>query len=155
MEVRVDDLRGAQIIRLLEEHLRNMYEITPHESVHALDLSGLRRPEITMWSAWEGKELLGCGALKQLDAGHGEVKSMRTARAQLRRGVATAILLEIIAESRRRGYGRLSLETGSMAAFEPARALYAGSGFRPCGPFADYTDDPNSYYMTLELESRS
>ena len=152
MQIRVDDLRGAQIISLLEEHLRNMHEITPAESVHALDLNGLRRPEITMWSAWEGGELLGCGALKQLDAGHGEVKSMRTARAQLRRGVATAILLEIIGESRKRGYRRLSLETGSMAAFEPARALYARFGFLPCGPFADYTDDPNSYYMTLELK---
>jgi putative acetyltransferase len=151
VEVRVDDLRGAQIIRLLEEHLRNMYEITPHESVHALDLSGLRRPEITMWSAWEGAELLGCGALKQLDAGHGEVKSMRTARAQLRRGVATAIVVEIIAESRRRGYRRLSLETGSMKEFLPARLLYERFGFMACGPFADYTDDPNSYYMTLEL----
>jgi putative acetyltransferase len=151
VEIRVDDLRGAQIIRLLEEHLRGMYEVTPHESVHALDLSGLRRPEVTMWSAWEGGELLGCGALKALDAQHGEVKSMRTARPQLRRGVATAILLEIIAESRRRGYRRVSLETGSMAAFEPARALYARFGFQPCGPFADYSDDPNSYYMTLEL----
>jgi len=151
VQIRVDDLRGAQIIRLLEEHLRNMHEITPAESVHALDLSGLRRPEVTMWSAWEGAELLGCGALKALDAQHGELKSMRTARAQLRRGVATAILVEMIAESRRRGYRRLSLETGSMAAFEPARALYARFGFQACGPFADYTDDPNSYYMTLEL----
>jgi putative acetyltransferase len=151
VEVRVDDLRGAQIIRLLEEHLRNMHEITPAESVHALDLSGLRRPEVTMWSAWEGAELLGCGALKVLDERHGELKSMRTARAQLRRGVATAILVEMIAESRRRGYRRLSLETGSMAAFEPARTLYARFGFQPCGPFADYTDDPNSYFMTLEL----
>lgn len=151
MQVRVDDLRGAQIIRLLEEHLRNMHEITPAESVHALDLSGLRRPEVTMWSAWEGAELLGCGALKVLDERHGELKSMRTARAQLRRGVATAILVEMIAESRRRGYRRLSLETGSMAAFEPARTLYARFGFQPCGPFADYTDDPNSYFMTLEL----
>jgi putative acetyltransferase len=151
VQVRVDDLRGAQIIRLLEEHLRNMHEITPAESVHALDLSGLRRPEVTMWSAWEGAELLGCGALKVLDERHGELKSMRTARAQLRRGVATAILVEMIAESRRRGYRRLSLETGSMAAFEPARTLYARFGFQPCGPFADYTDDPNSYFMTLEL----
>jgi putative acetyltransferase len=155
VHIRVDDLRGAQIIRLLEEHLRNMHEITPAESVHALDLSGLRRPEVTMWSAWEGAELLGCGALKQLDGEHGEVKSMRTLRAQLRRGVATAILLEIVAESRRRGYRRLSLETGSMAAFEPARALYARFGFQPCGPFADYTDDPNSYYMTLEMRRPS
>jgi putative acetyltransferase len=151
VQIRVDDLRGAQIIRLLEEHLRNMHEITPAESVHALDLSGLRRPEVTMWSAWEGAELLGCGALKVLDERHGELKSMRTARAQLRRGVATAILVEMIAESRRRGYRRLSLETGSMAAFEPARALYSRFGFQPCGPFADYTDDPNSYFMTLEL----
>jgi putative acetyltransferase len=155
VQIRVDDLRSAQIIRLLEEHLRNMHEITPAESVHALDLSGLRQPDITMWSAWEGVELLGCGALKALDGQHGEVKSMRTVRAQLRKGVASAILREILAESARRAYRRVSLETGSPAAFEPARALYARFGFRPCGPFADYTDDPNSYYMTLELGPRS
>jgi putative acetyltransferase len=151
VEVRVDDLRGAQIIRLLEEHLRNMHEITPAESVHALDLSGLRRPEITMWSAWEGAELLGCGALKALDERHGELKSMRTARAHLRKGVASGILRVMLAEAKKRSYRRLSLETGSMAAFEPARSLYARFGFQPCGPFADYTDDPNSYFMTLEL----
>ena len=151
MEVRVDDLRGAQIIRLLEEHLRNMHEITPAESVHALDLSGLRRPEVTMWSAWEGAELLGCGALKALDGRHGELKSMRTARAHLRKGVASGILRVMLAEAKKRDYRRLSLETGSMAAFEPARSLYARFGFQPCGPFAGYTDDPNSYFMTLEL----
>jgi putative acetyltransferase len=151
MQIRVDDLRGAQIIRLLEEHLRGMHEVTPAESVHALDLSGLRRPEVTVWSAWEGDQLLGCGALKALDERHGEVKSMRTARAQLRKGVAAGVLEVIIAEARSRGYGRLSLETGSMEAFAPARALYARFGFKPCGPFADYTDDPHSYYMTLEL----
>jgi putative acetyltransferase len=151
VQIRVDDLRGAQIIRLLEEHLRNMHEITPAESVHALDLSGLRRPEVTMWSAWEGAELLGCGALKQLDLEQGELKSMRTARAHLRRGVASGILRVMLAEAKRRDYRRLSLETGSMAAFEPARSLYSRFGFQPCGPFADYTDDPNSYFMTLEL----
>ena len=151
MQIRVDDLRGAQIIRLLEEHLRNMHEITPAESVHALDLSGLRRPEVTMWSAWEGAELLGCGALKALDERHGELKSMRTARAHLRKGVASGILRVMLAEAKSRAYRRLSLETGSMAAFEPARTLYARFGFQRCGPFADYTDDPNSYFMTLEL----
>jgi putative acetyltransferase len=151
VQIRVDDLRGAQIIQLLEEHLRNMHEITPAESVHALDLSGLRRPEVTMWSAWEGAELLGCGALKQLDVEQGELKSMRTARAYLRKGVASGILRVMLAEAKTRGYRRLSLETGSMAAFDPARNLYARFGFRPCGPFADYTDDPNSYFMTLEL----
>jgi putative acetyltransferase len=152
VQIRVDDLRGAQIIRLLEEHLRNMHEITPAESVHALDLSGLRRPEVTMWSAWEDAELLGCGALKALDERHGELKSMRTARAHLRKGVASGILRVMLAEAKKRSYRRLSLETGSMAAFEPARTLYSRFGFRPCGPFADYTDDPNSYFMTLELE---
>jgi putative acetyltransferase len=151
VQIRVDDLRGAQIIRLLEEHLRGMHEVTPAESVHALDLSGLRRPEITLWSAWEGDELLGCGELKALDSRHGEVKSMRTVRRHLRKGVAARILETILAESRRRGYLRVSLETGSMEAFAPARALYARFGFQSCGPFADYTDDPNSHYMTLEL----
>jgi len=151
VELRIDDLRGPEIARLLEEHLRSMRRLSPPESVHALDLEGLRRPEVTFWTAWQGAELLGCGALKELDARHGEIKSMRTASAHLRKGVASGILRHIVQEAARRSYGRLSLETGSMAAFAPARGLYARFGFVPCGPFADYTDDPNSFYMTKEL----
>lgn len=151
MDIRVDDLKGPEIARLLEEHLRSLRALSPPESVHALDLEKLRRPEITFWTVWEGGALLGCGALKALDARHGELKSMRTAAAHLRRGVASALLRHIIEEARRRGYRRLSLETGSPDAFEPARRLYERFGFAVCGPFADYVDDPNSVFMTREL----
>lgn len=125
-----------------------MRAISPPESVHALDLDGLRRPEITFWTAWSGNALLGCGALKELSPDHGEVKSMRTARAHRRGGVARAMLAHIVAAARRRGYQRLSLETGSMAEFAPARSLYERFGFRYCEPFAGYVDDPNSVFMT-------
>jgi putative acetyltransferase len=151
MLIRVDDLTGLEIRALLEEHLRSMYELSPPESVHALDLNGLRRPEITFWTAWEQGTLVGCGALKELDRSHGEVKSMRTASAHRRKGVGRAMLEHIIAEARARSYARLSLETGSMAAFLPARKLYERFGFTYCAPFADYTDDPNSAFMTLVL----
>lgn len=151
MNIKIDDLSGTEIHELLQEHLRNMREITPPESVHALDIEGLRRPEITFWSAWENNELLGCGALKELDRGHGEIKSMRTSARHLRKGIAKQMLNHIIEEARRRGYTRLSLETGSMAEFEPARRLYASFGFAYCGPFADYVEDPNSVFMTREL----
>jgi putative acetyltransferase len=151
MEIRLDDLRGPQIARLLEEHLRSMHELSPPESVHALDLEKLRRPEITFWTAWDGGELLGCGALKELDATHGEVKSMRTVRAHLRKGVAAAMLERILSEARKRGFRRLSLETGAPDAFLPARRLYERYGFVRCGPFADYVEDPYSVFMTREL----
>lgn len=151
MDIRVDDLSGPQVQALLEEHLAGMAELSPPESVHALDLSGLQMPDVTFWTAWEGDELLGCGALKELDGEHAEIKSMRTAALHLRRGVAKTMLAHIMTEARERNYSRLSLETGSMAGFEPARRLYAGFGFEYCGPFADYTDDPNSVFMTLEL----
>ena len=151
MEVRVDDLSGPQIQALLQEHLRGVAQHSPPESIHALDLDGLRRPEITFWSVWSGGALLGCGALKALDTRHAELKSMRTAALHLRKGVARHLLEHIIGEARRRGYERLSLETGSMAAFEPARRLYASCGFRDCGPFADYVEDPYSVFMTREL----
>jgi putative acetyltransferase len=151
VEIRVDDLSGREIALLLEEHMRGMHEHSPPESVHALPLEQLRRPEITFWSVWQGVELMGCGALKQLDSRHGEIKSMRTATAHLRKGVAAKLLEHIVAEAKRRAYRRLSLETGSMAAFAPARALYARFGFQPCGPFGDYIDDPNSVFMTMDL----
>jgi len=149
--IRVDDLRGPEIRALLEEHLRNMYEITPAKSVHALDLEGLRAPEITFWTAWEGERLAGCGALKEIDARHGEIKSMRTPAASRRRGAGRAILAHILGVARARGYERLSLETGSFDAFIPARRLYESFGFADCGPFADYVEDPNSVFMTLQL----
>lgn len=151
MLFRIDDLEGPEIRALLEEHLRHMHELSPPESVHALDLSGLKEPEITFWTVWSGKALLGCGALKELDAAHGEIKSMRTSSAHRRQGVGRAMLSHIVEEARRRSYARLGLETGSQPAFAPARTMYAGFGFEPCGPFADYTDDPNSYFMTRAL----
>ena len=151
MDIRLDDLKGAEIARLLEEHYRNLRAFSPPESCHVLDLAGLRKPAITFWSAWQGAELLGCAALKELDPQHGEIKSMRTASAHLRKGVAAALLRHIVAEAGRRNYRRLSLETGAQAAFEPALRLYAGFGFAPCSPFGDYVEDPNSIFMTRAL----
>lgn len=129
-----------------------MHEHSPPESVHALDLTALRRPEVSFWTVWSDGELLGCGALKELTPAHGEIKSMRTAPAHRRKGVARAMLEHIIAEARRRAYARLSLETGSMAAFEAARRLYEGFGFEYCPPFGDYREDPNSVFLTCNLE---
>jgi putative acetyltransferase len=151
MEIRVDDLRGPEIARLLEEHLRDLRSKSPPCSVHALDLDKLRRPEITFWSVWQGAELLGCGALKELDARHGEIKSMRTVAAHLRKGVGARMVQHILDEAKRRLYRRLSLETGSTEPFEPALKLYARFGFQRCGPFADYVEDPFSVFMTKEL----
>lgn len=151
MQIRAGELDHPAVIALLREHLQGMAQLSPPESVHALDLDGLRRPEISFWSAWQGEELLGCGALKQLDPEHGEIKSMRTAARHLRKGVAAAMLDHLIGEAGRRAYRRLSLETGSMDGFEPARRLYMRFGFDPCGPFADYVDDPNSVFMTKHL----
>jgi putative acetyltransferase len=119
--------------------------------VHALDLDGLRIPEITFWTVWEGTALAGCGAIKELDPGHGEIKSMRTAPEFRNRGVASLMLRHILEEARTRRYTRVSLETGSMAFFEPARRLYQKFGFVHCGPFSTYTDDPNSVFMTRQL----
>jgi putative acetyltransferase len=116
-----------------------------------LDLDGLKKPEITFWSIWDGPGLAGCGALKELDHRHGEIKSMRTVLACQRKGVASAMLRHIINEATRRSYARLSLETGSMPYFEPARSLYAKFGFSTCGPFGTYKPDPNSVFMTKEL----
>jgi len=154
MEIRLDDLGGAEIRALLAEHLRNMHQISPPESVHALDLAALLKPDITFWTAWSDGELLGCGALKELTPHHGEIKSMRTASAHRREGVGSAMLQHIMAEARKRSYVRLSLETGSMAAFEPARRLYESFGFTYCPPFADYAEDPNSVFLTRMLDVR-
>ncbi len=151
MLIRVDDLRGPEIAAMLEEHLDDMRAASPPESTHALDLDGLRRPDITFWTAWDGNVLVGCGALKELDPAHGEIKSMRTAATHRGRGVASAMLTRILEEAAGRGYRRLSLETGSGEFFAPARTLYAKFGFVPCPPFADYWDDPNSCFLTREL----
>jgi putative acetyltransferase len=149
MRIELDDLSRQEVQDLLREHLANMYELSPPESVHALDLAELRSPDITFWTIWDESLLLGCGALKELTPTHGEVKSMRTPRANRRRGAGRAILAHIVAEARSRGYRRLSLETGSHEAFKPAQYLYRSFGFTSCGPFADYRADPHEVFMSL------
>ena len=151
MRVEIDDPERPDVDALLEEHLRSMYELSPPESVHALDVSRLKGPDITFWSVRDGGTLLGCGALKEIDPEHGEVKSMRTPQALRRRGAGRAVLIQIVSEARLRGYKRLSLETGSMDAFLPAQKLYESFGFTYCGPFGDYKPDPYSVFMTLTL----
>ncbi len=152
MEIRIDDLAGPEIRALLAEHLHNMYQLSPPESVHALDVAALMKPDVTFWTVWDRGALLGCGALKELSAAHGEIKSMRTVTEHRRKGVARTMLEHIIAEARRRSYRRLSLETGSIAEFAPARNLYERFGFTYCAPFGDYVDDPNSVFLTRTLE---
>ncbi len=151
MDIYVDDLHGSAVQALLSEHLANMALHSPAESIHALDIEALRKPGITFWCGWSAGDLLGCGALKELDTSHAEIKSMRTATAHRRKGVAAGILAHLLNVSHQRGYHRLSLETGSAAAFAPARAMYARFGFVPCGPFADYVEDPYSVFMTRAL----
>ncbi|MDI1241760.1 MAG: GNAT family N-acetyltransferase [bacterium] len=147
-----DDLTSPEIAELLADHLREMEQHSPPESVHALDLIKLKQPGITFWSIWNGDDLVGCGALKELDDKHAEIKSMRTDPKYRGQGAGRQMLLHILGESRQRSYTRLSLETGSMAAFEAARRLYASHGFSECGPFADYVLDPHSVFMTIELQ---
>jgi putative acetyltransferase len=151
MRIVPDDLTAPAVRDLIAEHLDEMYATSPAESVHALPLAALESPDVTVWSAWDGDEALGCGALKELDETHGEIKSMRTRAAARGRGVGAAILATILAEASARGYRRLSLETGSEEHFAPARRLYARHGFAECPPFADYVEDPNSVFMTREL----
>ena len=151
MKIEIDDLTRPAVHALLREHMRSMHALGPPKSVHALDLAGLRRPEITFWTAWRGDLLLGCGALLALTATHGEVKSMRTPEAQRRTGAGRALLTHIINVARARGFERLSLETGTVAAFVPAHRLYASAGFTMTGPFGSYTEDANSVFMTLAL----
>lgn len=149
--IREGGLADPQVLALLREHLASMAALSPPDSIHALGLAALRAADVTFWGAWRDGTLLGCGALKQLDAAHGEIKSMRTAMAHRRTGIGAVLVRHIVEEARRRDYRRLSLETGSMEAFAPARRMYARAGFVPCPPFAGYTDDPNSVYMTLFL----
>ena len=146
-----DDLSGPDIAEFLREHLRDMLSVSPPESTHALDLTGLRRPEVTFWTVLDGDTLVGCGALKELEPAHGEIKSMRTAGSHRGRGVASLMLSHLLAEARARSYARLSLETGSFEFFAPARALYSKFGFTYCAPFADYREDPHSVFMSKPL----
>ncbi|WP_338848584.1 GNAT family N-acetyltransferase [Massilia sp. W12] len=151
MQIEIDDLRRPQVHALLQEHLDNMYELSPAECVFALDLARLKSPDITFWTAWEDGILLGCGALKQLDASQGEIKSMRTPKNLRRRGAGRAILAHIVDHARARGYAWLYLETGTNSAFAPAQRLYKAMGFEYCGPFAAYQPDPHSVFMRRNL----
>ena len=151
IEIRVDDLSGSATRELIARHLRGMHENSPAESVHAFDIARLRDPAVTFWSAWIDGAIAGCGALKQLDARRGEIKSMRVADDFLGRGVGRAMLEHIVGEARNRGMLSLWLETGSAPAFTPALRLYESSGFRRCGPFGGYSDDPFSIFMTREI----
>lgn len=151
MNIESDDLTRPAIHALLEEHLQSMHALSPRESVHALDLERLRHPSISFWTIWDDGVLMGCGALRELDATHGEIKSMRTPQALRSRGAGRAMLNHIIAVARARGYARLSLETGTAPAFVPAQRLYESLGFVRCGPFGDYIEDPNSVFMTRLL----
>ena len=151
LRIVIDDLSGPQIARFLDEHIQQMRSIGPPESKHALDLDGLRSPEITFWSVMDGDTLVGCGAIRRLDPGHAEVKSMRVTPARKRSGIASLLLEHIITEAKRMGFSRLSLETGSYGFFLPARKLYEKFGFEYCEPFAEYQPDPNSVFMTRAL----
>lgn len=147
MDIREDDLTGEEVIQLLAEHLTHMQSIRPIESVHVLGLEALRSPDVTFWSAWVDDKLAGCGALKEIDAKTGEIKSMRTAKAHRRKGVASALLEHIIHEAKQRTYDVLKLETGARPEFVSARSLYERYGFEYIGPFANYREDPNSVFM--------
>ncbi|WDE03178.1 GNAT family N-acetyltransferase [Thalassomonas viridans] len=151
MEIRADDLTGDKIQELLSRHLHTCAQHSPPECVFALDLDGLRAPELSFWSVWQQGILLGCGALKELAPDHGEIKSMHTCQQQRGKGVASVMVEFIISEALKRNYRRLSLETGSMAAFAPAHKLYQKFGFYECPPFAGYKADPHSLFMTLTL----
>lgn len=151
MQIKEDDLTGPEIRALLETHFAGMLANSPADSCHFLDFDGLNAPDVTFWSIWDADSLAGCGALKELDAEHGEIKSMRTHADHLRKGVAAKMLTHIISEARERGYRRLSLETGSTEAFIPALALYEAHGFGYCPPFGDYVEDPFSRFMTLAI----
>ncbi|GGN23742.1 MULTISPECIES: GNAT family N-acetyltransferase [Marinomonas] len=151
MDIRIDDLSGPEVKQILTEHLKDMFTASPPECVFALDLDGLKKPNITFWTVWEDRQLLGCGALKILDKTHGEIKSMRTTGAARNKGVASTLLRHILDTAKQRGLNTISLETGSQDFFAPARKLYAKHDFTECGPFSDYKLDPHSVFMSREL----
>ena len=151
MRLELDDLSRPAVHALLQEHLDNMYELSPPEQVFALDLSQLKASDITFWTVWDGDTLLGCGALKELTPVHGELKSMRTPSKLRGRGAAKAILARIVETANQRHYHLLSLETGSHPAFGAAHTLYRSAGFQPSGAFANYKEDPHSVFMALQL----
>jgi putative acetyltransferase len=151
VEIRAGGLDEPEVQALLVLHRTEALGSTPRENAHALDLDGLRRPDIAFWTAWDGRTLLGMAGLRELAPDHGDIKSMRTAPRALRRGVGRALLDHLIATARARGYARLSLETGTAPMFDPANAMYESAGFQDCPPFGDYPDSPHNRFMTLRL----
>ncbi|MGR5279626.1 GNAT family N-acetyltransferase [Vibrio rotiferianus] len=151
MEIKIDDLSGGEVIKLLEEHLADMYATSPAESVHALDVEALKSPDITFFSGWVNGELQGCLAIKQLTPRHVELKSMRTSNSSRKSGVATQLLTHALNTAIDKGYRKVSLETGTQQFFQPARNLYEKFGFTYCEPFSDYELDQHSHFMTREL----
>ena len=147
----LDDLTNSKVVAFLDDHLQHMIKVSPPGCVHALDIEALKKPEITFWSVWERSQLVCCGALKELNSREAELKSMRTAPSHLGRGIASHLLEYVLSEAKRRGYHRISLETGSYDAFKPARNLYEKFGFKYCEPFSGYSKNLNSVFMTVEL----
>jgi len=151
LEIKQDDLTGSAIKALLQEHLTDMYATSPAESVHALDIPSLKTANITFWTIWQQQTLAGCAALNKIDTKHAEIKSMRTAKAFKNQGIASSMLKYLIEHAKQAGFERISLETGSMEYFKPARQLYEKYGFEYCPPFASYDEDVNSVFMSLSL----
>ena len=155
MKITNGGLDDSRVQRLLAHHFVSARAETAPGSAHALDLSGLKSPDVHFWAAWDGETVIGIGALKRWSESHGEVKSMHTEQSNRRKGVGKTMLRHIIAEARKMGLSRLSLETGSWPYFAPARELYSRHGFAKCPPFGSYAADPNSVFMTLEIERES
>jgi putative acetyltransferase len=154
MRIEIDDVSRPEVLALLEEHLRSMYEITPPEYVFAFDANKLRAPGVVFWTAWKDQMLLGCAALQELSPTQGEIKSMRTPATLRRHGAGRALLDHLLKTSRQRNYRELFLETGNHPAFAPAQALYRSVGFRECGPFGAYADNGFSVFMSLGLDAK-
>ncbi|NRA82871.1 MAG: GNAT family N-acetyltransferase [Gammaproteobacteria bacterium] len=151
MKIEIDNLESIEVQQLLQEHHQDMLKYSPPESVHALDLSALKSPDVTFWTAWINGELAGCGALKKLDQTHAELKSMRTCHKFIRQGVAAKLLTHMLATAKSQCYEKISLETGTMDAFIPAQKLYRSFGFQVSQPFSHYQVDPYSMFLTKDI----
>ncbi len=153
MSIRIKpaNLDSTEFTALIDTHAELMLSLSPPGSCHFLPMDGLRTPDVSVWEMRDGDVLVGCGALKEISATHGELKSMHTLAIRRGAGLGRKMLDHILAEARQRGYHRISLETGSMDGFKPSRTLYQSNGFEICPPFEDYVEDPNSVFMTLEL----
>lgn len=153
MKIKIDDLSSNEIEEFLDQHIQDMKSVSPPESKHALDLNELRSPDVTFWAVWDNQQIVGCGALKVLDSAHAEIKSMRVSTTRRGQGIASILLKHILKQAEFKGYKKLSLETGSMPFFVPARKLYENFGFGYCAPFDKYLEDSNSVFMTLYLNA--